>query len=128
MKQTMYKVRGFGGTTLKINEATEGESIENRIERMVNNEEGIVAEAPIIHTERKEGVRPEFDIRTDKWELANEAADLVTQNSLLRKGGLTTKEQDEWTKKQEKAAKKLSEEATKNEAKGQPTAGTDNEK
>ena len=29
--------------------------------------------APIIYTERKDGVLPAYDIRTDRWEIAQEA-------------------------------------------------------
>lgn len=47
-----------------------GESIEEKVNRLVNNKEPIEDTAPLIYTERKDGVRPEFDIRTDKWDIA----------------------------------------------------------
>lgn len=50
-----------------------GETIENKIERMMNNNEPIGDIADIIYTERKDGVLPEYDIRTDKWDLAIDA-------------------------------------------------------
>ena len=45
---------------LKINTSVKGEPIEQKIERIVNNKEPIGQgndTAPIIYTERKEGVR-----------------------------------------------------------------------
>lgn len=50
-----------------------GESIEEKVRRIVNNNEPIEDTAPLIYTERKDGVRPEFNIRTDKWDIALEA-------------------------------------------------------
>ena len=41
-----------------------GESIETKVNRIVNNGEPITDGAPIIYTERKDGVLPEYDIRT----------------------------------------------------------------
>lgn len=51
----------------------EGETIENKVRRIVGNNEPIEDTAPLIYTERKDGVRPEFNIRTDKWDVALEA-------------------------------------------------------
>lgn len=47
--------------------------------------EPITDGAPLIFTERSEGVRPEFDIRTDTWDLAYEAMDQVTKNHLTKR-------------------------------------------
>lgn len=50
----------------------EGENIETKARRITENNEPITDGAPIIYTEKKDGVRPEFDIRTDKWALVQE--------------------------------------------------------
>lgn len=35
--------------------------------------------APLVYQERKEGVKPEFDIRSDKWEIAEGAMNMVSK-------------------------------------------------
>lgn len=49
-----------------------GEDIETKVRRITENNEPISDGAPITYTEKKDGVRPEFDIRTDKWALVQE--------------------------------------------------------
>ena len=66
----MYKTMHQTKTTLKVNQAYEGERIEQKIQRIVNNKEPITDGAPLIYTERKDGVQGDYDIRTDKWDCA----------------------------------------------------------
>lgn len=42
-----------------------------------NMEDGVF---PTIYTEKKDGVQPEFDIRTDRFEVAIEAMDKINQS------------------------------------------------
>lgn len=72
-------------TTLNSNDGYEGETIEKKMRRILNNNEPIVDGAPIVYTERKDGVRPEFNIRTDTWEIACEAMDAVNQAKLAQR-------------------------------------------
>lgn len=53
----------------------EGESIEEMIRRCTENNEPIDATAPMIYTEEADGVQPQYDIRTDRWDLALDAID-----------------------------------------------------
>lgn len=62
---------------IDCNETYEGESIEDKIERVVENNEPIEDGAPIIYTEKKDGVLPEYNIRTDRWEIAQDAMETV---------------------------------------------------
>lgn len=57
------------------NPAFEGECIEQKIERLAQSNEPIITDgtAPIMYTVRKDGVRQEFNIRADKWDIAQEA-------------------------------------------------------
>lgn len=75
----MYRFKKFTETVIKRNNQYEGESIEKKIRRITSNKEPIKDGAPIIYTERKEGVRPEYDIRTDRFEVALEAMDKVSK-------------------------------------------------
>lgn len=61
------------------------EPLEQKMTRILNNKEPIKNELPIIHTGRNEGVKPEYDIRTDKWEIAAEAMDKITQSKLTKR-------------------------------------------
>lgn len=56
----------------------EGEPIEEKVRRILDENEPIKDGAPIIYTEAKDGVRAEFNIRTDKWQIAMEAMDKVS--------------------------------------------------
>lgn len=57
-------------------EYIEGERIEDKCRRLVDNKEPINDGAPIIFTERKDGVMPAYDIRTDRWEIAQQAMEV----------------------------------------------------
>lgn len=66
-------------------ETFEGETIETKVNRIVNNGEPIKDGAPIIYTERKDGVLPEYDIRTDRWDVAIEAMDKVNMDRMAKR-------------------------------------------
>lgn len=63
----------------------EGETIEAKVNRIVNNREPITDGAPIIYTERKDGVLPEYDIRTDRWDIAIDAMDKVNMDRFAKR-------------------------------------------
>ena len=73
----MYKYRKGNKSQLKSVECVEGEPIEWKIERIVSNKEPISDGAPEIFTERKEGVKSAYNIRTDRWEIATDAMSIV---------------------------------------------------
>lgn len=56
----------------------EGETLEEKVRRILDENEPIKDGAPIIYTEKKDGVRPEFNIRADKWDIAIQAMDKVS--------------------------------------------------
>lgn len=78
----MYNRNAIPQTTLKVNKSYEGETIEQKINRIVNNKEPIKDGAPIIYTERKDGVNPAYDIRTDRFEIAVDAMDKVAKTNI----------------------------------------------
>lgn len=83
----MYKLNNKPTSTIgiRVNKAYEGESIEQKIDRIVNNNEPISDGAPIIYTERKDGVMPEYDIRADKWDIAIDAMDKVAESNKMKR-------------------------------------------
>lgn len=74
----MYK------TQIKVTPVETGESIEEMVRRITANNEPIEASAPMIYTEKADGVRPEYDIRTDRFELALEAIDKVQKSEIAK--------------------------------------------
>lgn len=70
---------------MKVNNAVEGEPIEQKIERMMNGKEPIKEGAPLLFTERKEGVRASTNIRTDRWMVAVEGADKIAKSYQARR-------------------------------------------
>lgn len=83
----MYKVIKPRKTTLKVNQSKEGETIETKVNRIVNNKEPIKDGAPLIYTERKDGINPSHDIRTDRWDIAADAMDKTAKNRIARREG-----------------------------------------
>lgn len=62
----------------------QGESIEEMVRRATENNEPIAATAPMIYTEEADGVKPEFDIRTDRTELALDAIDKYQKSQIAQ--------------------------------------------
>lgn len=72
-------------TTLAINDSYEGITIEEKIRRIVENNEPITDSSPIIYTDRKDGVLPAYDIRTDRFDVAIDAMDKVNRSNIARR-------------------------------------------
>ena len=60
-------------TTIVRLESREGETIEAKVRRIMNNNEPISDQAPLIYTERKDGINPDYDIRSDRFDYALDA-------------------------------------------------------
>lgn len=81
MKTTVVKSK----SQLKSVEVYEGETIETKISRIINEKAPIEDGAPIIFTDRSEGVLPAYDIRTDRWDIATEAMDKVNKAKIAKR-------------------------------------------
>jgi hypothetical protein len=88
MKKTEYKPTFIGYI-----EPSEGQSIEKKCAKLIENNEPITDGAPIIYTEKKDGVRPEYDIRTDRWEIAQSAMDLANASKIAKSKGIKKPEE-----------------------------------
>lgn len=71
-------------------EITEGESIEKKIDRMTQTQEPIGETAPIVYTNKTDGIVAAYDIRTDKWDIAQEAMSKVNKkrSEISKLGGM----------------------------------------
>lgn len=76
----MYKLKQPSKSTINVNKSKEGEFIEAKVRRILNNKEPIKDGAPRVFTERKDGVRPEYDIRADKWEAAVDVTTAISNS------------------------------------------------
>jgi hypothetical protein len=72
-------------SNIEINDSVEGETIEEKIRRILDSKEPISEGADVIYTERKDGVNPAYDVRTDRFELAVDAMDKVHKDRLAKR-------------------------------------------
>lgn len=72
-------------TSIEVNTSVEGETIEMKVNRIVNNNEPIKDGAPIIFTERKDGVMAGYDIRTDRFDVAIDATDKIAASHAAKR-------------------------------------------
>lgn len=63
----------------------------------MNNNEPITDGAPLIYTDRKDGVDPAHNIRTDRWDLALDMTDSITKQAIAKRTEFHTPKQQEQT-------------------------------
>lgn len=92
----MYNPRKYIPSKLTGCEKVEGEPIEHKIQRIMRNKEPIKDGAPLIYTERKDGIIAAYNIRTDRFEIAAEAMDVVnkTRTAMSQGKGLSQEKED----------------------------------
>ena len=77
---------------LSINNSYLGETLEMKVRRITELKEPITDGSPVIYTERSEGVKPEYNIRTDRFDIALDAMDKVNRNYLAKRMQVINKE------------------------------------
>lgn len=87
-KNKPYNRPLFNKSTLTSIDKVEGETLETKISRLVTNKEPIKDGAPLIYTEKKDGVLAGYNIRTDRWEIATDAMDLIHKNEIAKSEGM----------------------------------------
>lgn len=80
----MNRIIKYEKPLIRVNNSKEGKSIEKQIYDAVYNQDTIEMDAPLIYTPKSEGVVPQYDIRTDKWELARQASQKVLEFKLQK--------------------------------------------
>lgn len=81
----MYKKPEYSSGKIAVNQSKVGETIETKVKRIVENKEPIKDGAPIIFTERKDGVLPAYNAKTDKWDLAIDAKDYISRSNTAKR-------------------------------------------
>lgn len=91
----MYRIPIYQTTLIKANRLKEGETIENKVKRLMANKEPIKDGSPLIYTERKDGVQPAYNIRTDRFEIAADSMDKVHRSKEAKRDELIKGESKE---------------------------------
>ena len=61
-----------------------GLSIEDRCKILLETGEPIKDTTPLIFTPKEKGVMPQYDVRTDKWDIAQNAMDRVNKERIAK--------------------------------------------
>lgn len=79
----MKTARSRRGYINDPNLAYQAEPREVKLRKIINGEASNMEDGvfPTIYTEKKDGVQPEFDIRTDRFEVAIDAIDKINQSA-----------------------------------------------
>ena len=78
----MKTARSRKGCIDNPNLTYQAEPREVKLRKIINGETNNMEDGvfPTIYTEKKDGVQPEFDIRTDRFEVAIDAIDKINQS------------------------------------------------
>lgn len=79
----MKTARSRRGCINNPNFTYQAEPREVKLRKIINGEANNMEDGvfPTIYTEKKDGVQPEFDIRTDRFEIAIDAMDKINQST-----------------------------------------------
>lgn len=69
----MYKQTSFSGGLINTDNTYEAKSLMCQLRKITEEQTPIEETAPIIYTNKKDGVLKEYDIKTDRFEVAMEA-------------------------------------------------------
>lgn len=89
----MYKLQRTQATSILCNESLQGETLEQKLERITQNKEPITDTTELTYTERKNGVQPEYNIRTDRFEIAIDGMDKVAKAHLAKRKSILEKKE-----------------------------------
>lgn len=84
------RVNNFAGM---IKMTDPGETLIKKCQRILDEGEPLTDGAPMIYTPKQAGVKPECNVRTDKWDIAMKAMDRVNNYKLteyLKEGATET--------------------------------------
>lgn len=76
-------------------EYEKGESIEEKVRRIVETNEPIEDGAPLIYTPKESGVIAAYNIRTDRWEIAQDAMSLKYKAEIAKTKNNVEKPKDD---------------------------------
>lgn len=72
---------------INCNNTKEEEGLIHQLRKVKTmGDQGFVTKG-LMYSERKDGVLPEFDIRTDKWVVAENASSAASKSEIAKRGG-----------------------------------------
>lgn len=82
-----YNVVPVRAGLIRVNKTQEEEGLMHQLRKVKTmDDQGFVTKG-LMYSERKDGVLAEFDIRTDKWDIAQKASDAASKSEIARRGG-----------------------------------------
>lgn len=75
-------------TQINCTKTEEGESIEQMLRRLCANKQPIPDNVPELFTAKADGVLPNTDIRTDRFDIAAEAKDMYDRSEIAKSAKL----------------------------------------
>lgn len=88
-------------TSIRKNESYEAEGLEVILRRIQETKEPIKDTKPIIYTDKKDGVLPGYNIRTDRFEIMREAVEKMAKADASKIGKAKEKVETEKEKEPE---------------------------
>jgi hypothetical protein len=85
----IYNIRHRTGSKISGRTPYNGETLENKIERILENKEGITEVSERIYGTREEGVIPSTNIRSDRWDAAVDAMDAANMSKIAKREART---------------------------------------
>lgn len=102
----MYQIPYMNPGTIQVNQATEGQTLEIKVERLMHEKSPLAEPGqPLIFEPREEGIRASTNIRTDRWEVAIEATDKIAKSYKARREERAKKAADREPEKSENIEK-----------------------
>ena len=90
----MYEKTQTTPTSIECDNAYKGVSIEEKVRRIAENNEPIDDSSQLLYTKRKDGVNADYNIRTDRWDVAIEAMDKVSKAKIAQRDERERKENE----------------------------------
>lgn len=81
----MKKITVKSNRKIKINDSYEADSMETKLRKVMTGEQIEMQGKGLVYTDRKDGVLPETNIRTDRFQEAQNALDYVTGEKIARR-------------------------------------------
>lgn len=120
MYKLRNKIRVNSFKDLITEEPVIGMSIEQKVRQMMDQNEPITDAVPMIYTSKEDGVKPEHDIRTNKWDYAIDAMNDVNNYKKTKylQGGVNETNIEEPGRKEQKNEPSTDKQTNQTEPKG----------
>lgn len=90
----MYSNKGHRKTSIKVNDSVEGESIEIKMQRLLNNGDETAETKELVYSRPEEGIIANYNIRHDHWDDAAEGATTMAEKNIELDGARLKKREE----------------------------------